>query len=235
MTIQENVDSTPKKVMIVEDHILFREGLLSLFQKTPDFEVIGEASSVQEGIENARSFHPDIILMDFTLPDGTGLDATEAILKEMPECKIVFLTVHEADEKVFAAIRAGAKGFLPKNVAGSNLISSLRALEKNEVAITRMTASRIVEEFSRTSFQSTNHEEIYIKLSPRELDVLCELQSGATNSEIAQRLYISENTVKHHVRNILGKLGVKNRREATLIAQKAGLSSKTLNKLKDGS
>lgn len=226
---EDNTSGTPKKVMVVDDHILFREGLISLFRSTPDFEIVGGVGSVQEGIEGALSLFPDIILMDFSLPDGTGLDATEAILKIMPECKIIFLTVHEADDKLFAAIRAGAKGYLPKNVAGSNLISSLRALDRDEVAITRKMTSRIVEEFSRSDLQSVATEEVFTKLSPRELDVLCELQPGATNHEIAQRLFLSENTVKHHVRNILSKLEVNNRREAGLIAYQAGLTSKYSN------
>ena len=191
MTNQDNTSGTPKKVMVVDDHILFREGLISLFRSTPDFVIVGEAGSVQEGIEGALSLFPDIILMDFTLPDGTGLDATEAILKIMPDCKIIFLTVHEADDKLFAAIRAGAKGYLPKNVAGSNLISSLRALDRDEIAITRKMTSRIVEEFSRSDLQSVATEEVFTKLSPRELDVLCELQPGVTNHEIAQRLFLS--------------------------------------------
>lgn len=229
MTNQDNTSGTPKKVMVVDDHILFREGLISLFRSTPDFVIVGEAGSVQEGIEGALSLFPDIILMDFTLPDGTGLDATEAILKIMPDCKIIFLTVHEADDKLFAAIRAGAKGYLPKNVAGSNLISSLRALDRDEIAITRKMTSRIVEEFSRSDLQSVATEEVFTKLSPRELDVLCELQPGVTNHEIAQRLFLSENTVKHHVRNILSKLEVDNRREAGLIAHQAGLTSRYSN------
>lgn len=225
MRDQEKAEVAPKRIMIVDDHILFREGLISLFRSTPDYQIVGEAGSVQEGIENAHLLHPDIILMDFSLPDGTGLDATESILKEIPDCKIIFLTVHEADEKLFAALRAGAKGYLPKNVASSSLISSLRALERDEVAITRKMASRLVNEFSRTNLQDTMTEEIFTKLSPREMDVLRELHSGNTNLEIAGRLFLSENTVKHHVRNILDKLGVKNRREAGLIAHQAGLIS----------
>ena len=217
MTNQDNTSGTPKKVMVVDDHILFREGLISLFRSTPDFVIVGEAGSVQEGIEGALSLFPDIILMDFT------------ILKIMPDCKIIFLTVHEADDKLFAAIRAGAKGYLPKNVAGSNLISSLRALDRDEIAITRKMTSRIVEEFSRSDLQSVATEEVFTKLSPRELDVLCELQPGVTNHEIAQRLFLSENTVKHHVRNILSKLEVDNRREAGLIAHQAGLTSRYSN------
>lgn len=226
MTDQSNTNGNPKRVIVVDDHILFREGLISLFRSASDFKVVGEAGSVQEGIERAREFQPDVVLMDFSLPDGTGLDATRAILEEIPNCKIIFLTVHEADDKLFAAIRAGAKGYLPKNVAGKNLISSLRALDRDEMALSRKMSSRIVEEFSHSSLQDTVNEEIYKKLSPRELDVLCELEFGTSNHEIAQRLFLSENTVKHHVRNILSKLGVKNRREASLIAQQAGLKSK---------
>ena len=231
----QNVDGGPKRLIVVDDHILFREGLISLFRSAPDFKVVGEAGSVHEGIEKARALQPDIVLMDFSLPDGTGLEATKAILKELPECNIVFLTVHETDEKLFAAIRAGAMGYLPKNVAGTNLVTKLRGLDLKEMALTRKMASRIVDEFSRSNPRSAVHEEIYIKLSPREVDVLGELESGATNFEIAQRLFLSENTVKHHVRSILNKLGVKNRREARVIAHRAGLTSKDSNKQNDKS
>ena len=126
-----------------------------------------------------------------------------------------------------AAIRAGAKGYLPKKVASSSLISSLRALERDEVAITRQMTSRIVDEFSHTVEQSVINEEVVSKLSKREMDVLAELPSGDSNLEIAQRLFLSENTVKHHMRNILNKLGVKNRREASIIAQQAGLGKRS--------
>jgi DNA-binding NarL/FixJ family response regulator len=227
MTDLGNRNGAPKKVMVIDDHILFREGLISLFRSTPDYQIVGEAGSVQEGIEKASSLRPDIILMDFSLPDGTGLDATEVILEEIPDCKIVFLTVHEADDKLFAAFRAGAKGYLPKNVAGKNLLSSLRALERDEVALSRKMTSRIVEEFSQSDTKTTGSEDIFVKLTARELDVLGELQSGATNYEIAQRLFISENTVKHHVQNILKKLEVENRRQAIQVARQAGLKDKS--------
>jgi two-component system nitrate/nitrite response regulator NarL len=227
MTDLANGTDTPKKVMVIDDHILFREGLISLFRSTPDFQIVGEAGSVYEGIENARSLRPDIILMDFSLPDGTGLDATKAILKETPDCKIVFLTVHETDDKLFAAIRAGAKGYLPKNVAGQNLLASLRALERDELAFSRKMTSRIIEEFSQTDLKSAVSEEILVKLTTRELEVLGELSTGASNLEIAQRLFLSENTVKHHVQSILDKLGVENRRQAGQLARQAGLKSES--------
>jgi DNA-binding NarL/FixJ family response regulator len=217
---------TVKKILIIEDHILFRDGLISLFESTDEFDVVGDAETVFEGVEKARSLKPDIILMDFSLPDGTGLDATKIILSEMPKCKIVFLTVYEADEKLFSAIRAGAKGFLPKNVARSDLISSLHALDRDEIAISRKMASHIVDEFSHSNLQSSSHDELLSRLTPREMDVLGELQGGLSNQEISKQLFISENTVKHHIRNILNKLEVENRREAGLIARQAGLKSK---------
>ena len=226
MTDLDRGAGVPKKVLVIEDHLLFRDGLTSLFRTTPDFKIVGEAGSIHEGINKACLVHPDIILMDYSLPDGTGLEATKAILAEIPDCKIVFLTVHEADEKLFAAIRAGAKGYLPKNLAGKNLISSLRALARDEFAISRKLSSRIVDEFSRSNFQNSLNEKILGQLSPREHDVLCELQTGISNNEIARRLFISENTVKHHVQNIYKKLGVETRRQASQVARRAGLKSK---------
>jgi DNA-binding NarL/FixJ family response regulator len=215
-----------KKVLVIDDHVLFREGLISLFRSTSGFEVVEGAGSVHEGIEKARLHHPDIILMDFSLPDGTGLDATEVILTEMPECKIVFLTVYEADEKLFAAIRAGAKGYIPKNIAGSDLISSLHALERGELAISRKLTGHIIEEFSHSAPQTAQNVELLSKLSPREMQVLAEMQKGLSNREIAERLFISENTVKHHIRNILSKLEVENRHEASQLARQAGTRGK---------
>jgi len=229
MPKKDNFNAQPKKVMVVDDHYLFREGLISLFRSAPDFVVVGDAGNVQEGIENAHSLKPDIILMDFSLPDGTGLDATKEILEDLPDCKIIFLTVHETDDKLFAAIRAGAQGYLPKNVASSSLITSLRSLDQGEMAISRKMTSRIVKEFSHSNLQSTMTEQLITKLSPRELDVLSELEPGVSNSQIAERLVISENTVKHHIRNILNKLEVNNRREASVIAHQAGLQSRYSN------
>lgn len=206
-----------KKLMIVDDHVLFREGLASLFHSTPDFDVVGSAGSVYEAIQKAHELRPEIILMDYAMPDGTGTDATRAILSDLPECKIIFLTMYETDDKMFEALRAGAKGFLPKNTPSPDLAASLRALSHGEIALSRKLVSRVVEEFSRTHKPEPDAK-VISRLSVRELDVLRELENGASNQEIAQRLFLSENTVKHHIRSILEKLQVSNRREAGLIA-----------------
>lgn len=224
-----------KRILLIDDQILFREGLESLFRFTPDFEMVGTSGSVYEGIEQAFLLRPDIILMDFSLPDGTGLDATRAILAQLPDCKIVFLTVYEEDESLFAALRLGAKGYMLKNVNSSDLLSSLRALDKGEKAISRKMMSTVLDEFSRTSSPELVHNNLLTKLSTRELDVLREIESGATNLEIAERLFLSENTVKHHVRNIFEKLGVENRRQAALIARQNGLFSRYSNLATDKS
>jgi DNA-binding NarL/FixJ family response regulator len=215
-----------KKVLVIDDQILFREGLVSLLSSTQDFEMVGCAGTVHEGCEQAILFKPDIILMDFSLPDGTGLDATRLILAHLPQCKIVFLTVHESDENLFAALRLGAKGYMLKNIGSKELLSSLRALDRGEEAVSRKMVSKIVEEFARTPGSGTEDEKLLENLSPREIDVLREIENGATNLEIAQRLFLSVNTVKHHIRNVFSKLGMKNRRQVASFARRNGLVSK---------
>lgn len=208
-------------ILVIDDHVLFRDGLISLFQSTSDFRVVDQAGTVSEGVEKAFHHRPDIILMDFSLPDGTGLDATRIILDEMPECKIVFLTVFETDENLLKAIRLGAKGYMLKNISSSSLLASLRALAKGEIAMSRKMMSRVVE-FSRGT-PAPPADDLLAKLSPRELDILAALQDGASNTQIASRLYLSENTVKHHIHSILEKLGVENRRQAGVLAKQLGL------------
>ncbi len=212
-------------VLVIDDHIMFREGLVSLFKNTTDFLVLAQAGSVKDGIEKALQHRPEIILMDFSLPDGTGLDATKSILEELPDCKIIFLKICEADENILAAIRLGARGYTLKNVSSSALLASLRALDQGEMAMSRKMMSKALEN-SRSMLPSPTS--LLNKLSSREIDILIELQNNASNSQIAQNLYISENTVKHHIHNILDKLGVNNRHEASIIANQMTLKrSKT--------
>lgn len=213
------------KILIVDDHVLFREGLVSLLKAQPGINVVGEAGCVHEAIAMARELNPDLILMDFGLPDGTGLDATQAILADQPEINIVFLTVHEQDARLFAAIRSGAKGYLLKNVPVSRLLTYLRGVECGEAAISGAMASRILDEFARLGSARASGQAEVGELTSREIVILKELATGATNREIASRLFISENTVKNHVGNILTKLNLRNRREAASFAQRHGLTN----------
>ena len=203
------------RILLVEDHILFQESLGRLLDGQPDMSVVGGATSVVEAVINARKLKPDVILMDFTLPDGTGVEATQKILAEQPSIKIVFLTVHEEDEMIFDAIRHGAVGYLPKNVTSSHLLSYLRGLERGEVAIQPEYTARILKEFAHLAPRDDLHAEAASRLTARQREILRELKTGATNRQIAARLVISEQTVKNHVSRVLKKLNIKSRHELT--------------------
>ncbi|MFN8456774.1 MAG: response regulator transcription factor [Anaerolineae bacterium] len=211
------------RILLVDDHVLFREGLAGLLNSQVGFNVAGQAGSVHEAIVAARTLQPDLVLMDFGLPDGTGLDATRVILAERPETKLVFLTVHEEDDRLFAAIRSGAKGYLLKNVPVAKLLTFLQGVEQGEAAISPVMASRILEEFSRLEPRRGRERTDTGELTSRELEVLRELAQGVSNREIADHLVIAENTVKNHVRNILAKLNLRNRREAANFARQQEL------------
>jgi two-component system NarL family response regulator len=211
------------KVLVVDDHALFRAGLISLFNSQPDFKVIGEAGNIREAIDQARALEPDLILMDLGLPDGSGIEAMDKILEMKPETKIVFLTIHESDEMAFTAIRHGAKGFLIKNIPVAKLLAALRALDRGELAISRVMLSYFLQEGLRLERKRLPGQSSGDGLTMREFEVLTELSTGVSNQEIARRLYITENTVKAHVHNILDKLKLNNRREAANFARRHSL------------
>jgi DNA-binding NarL/FixJ family response regulator len=213
------------RLVIVDDHALFREGLASIIRLEPDIEVSGLAGSVQEAVDIVRTLKPDIVLMDFTLPDGTGADATRMVLKEDPDCKIIFLTMSEEDENLFAAIRSGAKGYLLKNMSPSKLVATIRSVQQGESALSRTMTLRLMEELSRTKEPETLGDASLVKLTRREMDVLREIAKGLTNQEIAKQLYLSENTVKYHVHSILEKLGLPSRRAAAIFAKEHGIKA----------
>ena len=138
------------KTIIVDDHVLFREGLASIISSEPDIEIAGLAGTVQEAVEMARAKKPEVILMDFSLPDGTGPEATRMILDDQPDCKVIFLTMSEEDEDLFAAIRSGASGYLLKNMRPQKLVAALRSVYRGESALSRSMTMRLMKEFSRT-------------------------------------------------------------------------------------
>ena len=208
----------PIRLLLVDDHVLFRDGLIGLLNAQADMTVVGGASTIREGIALARDLKPEVVLMDMSLPDGSGVEATQAILAEHPEAKVIFLTVHEEDEALFAAIRAGALGYLFKNVRTAELLKSLRGVVRGEAGISRAIARRILAEFSRTPPPPAETAEA-AELTARELEIIRELAQGATNHDIAAKLVISENTVKNHVHNVLAKLHLRSRREIASYAR----------------
>jgi len=211
------------RIVIVDDHALFSEGLASILRLEPDIEISGLAGSVEQAVKLVHTLKPDIVLMDFSLPDGTGAEATQKILREHPECKIVFLTMSERDENLFAAIRSGAKGYLLKNMSPSKLVSAIRSVQQGESALSRSMTLRVMEELSRTRESDRSVDSALGGLTTREMDVLRELVTGKTNREIALSLFISENTVKYHMHSILDKLNLPDRRAAIKFAQEHGL------------
>jgi DNA-binding NarL/FixJ family response regulator len=211
------------KILIVDDHILFREGLAAILQNETDIEIAGLAGSVQEAVETMRAVKPDIILMDFSLPDGTGADATRQILREYPNCKVVFLTISPDDENLFAAIRSGAKGYLLKDMRPAKLIAALRSVIQGESAISRAMTLHLMEELSRTQTNYQPADPALDILTQREKEVLQMVATGGTNQEIANRLFISENTVKYHIHSILSKLNVPDRIAAVRFGRQHGL------------
>lgn len=211
------------RIMIVDDHNLFREGLAAIIRQEPDIEVVGMVGTVQEAVEAVRQLKPDIVLMDFILPDGTGADATRQIVQDDPDCKIVFMTMSDKDEDLLAAIRSGAVGYLMKNISPSKLVAALRSVQKGESALSRSMTLRLMKEFSQTQAPEPSLDPALGKLTPREKDVLAELATGKSNLEIAHQLFISENTVKYHVHSILDKLNLPDRKEAARFARQHGL------------
>lgn len=211
------------KLLIVDDHVLFREGLASIIRSERDIEILGLVGSVKDAVEMAGRTKPDIVLMDFNLPDGTGADATRAILDIHPKCGIVFLTMSEKDDNLLSAIRSGAKGYLLKDMHPTKLVNALRAVQKGESAVSRAMTLRLMQELSQPGKFEKAAGTPSPTLTRRELDVLNAIAKGMSNQEIANQFFLSENTVKYHVHSILDKLQLKDRREAAAYARERGI------------
>jgi DNA-binding NarL/FixJ family response regulator len=211
------------RILLVDDHILMREGLAELLNKQPDMEVVGEAGDAAEALRLAVALEPELVLMDVGLTGASGIDAARGILATRPDANIVFLTMHDEDDLLFAGIRSGAKGYLLKSLPSARLLAYLRGIRDGEAAITPQMASRILAEFARGAPQSAPAVEAPVELTGREIEVLHELAMGADNRQIAELFVLSEGTVKNHVSSILGKLHLRNRREAAAYAQRHGI------------
>jgi DNA-binding NarL/FixJ family response regulator len=211
------------RVLLADDHSLFREGLAGILRAQPDFEVIGEAADGLEAVVKARDLRPDLIVMDVCMPDCDGVEATQKIRRELDEVVIVMLTVRDEDEKLFEAIKSGAQGYLLKNIRSRELLNLLRGAVRGEAAITPALGARMLEEFRRLSQRDIPPTDEAVYLTQREQDVLVLAAQGATDKEISEELSVSIHTVKSHMRNILAKLHLSHRHEAALYALREGL------------
>ncbi|KAA3643852.1 MAG: DNA-binding response regulator [Chloroflexi bacterium] len=213
----------PARVLLADDHILFREGLAGIIAEQPDMEVVGEANDGLEAIVKSQELEPDLILMDVQMPTCDGIEATLRIKNEMPGVTIVMLTVRDDDEKLFQALKYGAQGYLLKNIRSREMLQMLRGALEGEAALSPELAGRLLEEFRRLSKQTFADIEVDLEtLTDREQEVLQLVVSKHSDKDIAENLRISLHTVKSHIRNILAKLQVNNRREAARMARQKG-------------
>jgi DNA-binding NarL/FixJ family response regulator len=214
---------TRYRVLLADDHALFREGLAGIINAQPDMEVVGEANDGLEAFVKAQELKPDLILMDVQMPGMDGLEATRQIKQVLPGTTIVMLTVRDDDEKLFHALKNGAQGYLLKDIRSQEMLEMLRGALRGEAALSSSLAGRMLSEFRRLSKGGVTDKEDDSGLTEREQQVLLQASQGATDKEIAIALNISLNTVKTHIRNILAKLHVRTRREAAQVAKGRGL------------
>jgi DNA-binding NarL/FixJ family response regulator len=207
------------KVLIADDHAVLRHGLRLILQEDPGLTVVGEAANGTEAVAQALSLTPDVMLMDVEMPDMSGIEATRRIRAACPETHILILTVSDRNKDLLAAFKAGARGYLLKNMEGKEVLTAIHRVAAGEVILPPHLAARLMEGLAEPA-QKTE------ELTGRELDVLQYIAQGLGNKEIATALNISENTVKTHVRHILAKLNLRSRAEAAAYAVRAGLAGK---------
>jgi DNA-binding NarL/FixJ family response regulator len=213
--------SEPIRVLIVDDHPVYRDGLRALIQRSPDLALAGEASTGAEAVTLASSRRPDVILMDLRMPEMSGIDATRRILEDQPEGRILVLTMSEDDDSLFAAMRAGARGYIPKDADSEELVRAIRAAAFGEVIFGASIASRLMGFFAAP--RSGPDRDPFPELTDRENEVLELIAQGRSNADIARELSISDKTVRNHTATVFAKLRVADRAQAIVRAREAGL------------
>lgn len=212
------------RILVVDDHPMFRNGLHALLDSLPQMKWIGEASDGQAAIEMALRLQPDVILMDIQLPEMNGIDATRQILHDSPHIGVLIVTMYEDDDMVFAAMQAGARGYLLKGADQDEIIRAMQAVSEGQAIFSPGIAQRLVNYFSKSrsaAFPSL----VFPELTEREREILDLIAAGFNNTDIAERLVLSNKTVRNHVSNVLSKLQVSDRAHAIVRAREAGLGA----------
>jgi DNA-binding NarL/FixJ family response regulator len=208
------------RVLVVDDQALFREALVTLLGARPEVEVVGEAGDGQQALERAAALAPDVVLMDLHMPVLDGIATTRRLRVEQPGVRVLALTTFDEDEDVFAALRAGALGYLLKDVSSDRLVEAVLAAARGESVLQPSVAAKVVARFAQLDDAPRSRPQpLVVPLTDRELDVLRLLADGCSNREIATALFLAEGTVKNHVTNVLGKLGARDRTQAALRAR----------------
>jgi two-component system, NarL family, response regulator LiaR len=213
--------SHPIRLLIVDDHAIIRAGLQALLQGVPDMEVVGEATNGREAVDLAGKLNPDVILMDLVLPEMDGIEAIRKIVSNQPKARILVLTTFSGEDKVFPAIKAGAMGYQLKDSSPQELVEAIREVNRGQASLHPLIARKVLDEVLNPPDQPPSRE----PLTQREIEVLRLIAAGLENREIAERLVLSEATVRTHVSNILGKLHLASRTQAALYALREGLAS----------
>ena len=214
----------PIRILIVDDQALFREGLNTILSVREEFQVVGEAANGEEALRLAVQLKPHVILMDLRMPVMDGVRATQLIASQAPDCKVIVLTTFDDDESIFDGLRAGAVGYLLKDVASEKLFEAVKASARGEYFLLPSVTAKVMAEFSRLSQARPKVDEQLIEaLSGREVEILNLIAQGDSNKQIADKLFIAEGTVKNHVTNILSKLGVKDRAQAVIRSKNLGI------------
>ncbi len=219
MATRSTSDAAPIRVLIVDDHGVVREGLRAYLELEPDIQVIGEARDGQEAVRRASELQPDVVLMDLVMPNMGGVDATTRIKEQQPHVHVIVLTSFLEDDQVVPAIKAGATSYLLKDVAASDLARAIRAARAGQAQLHPEVARRLMQQVT-----APRKPDAGAQLTEREREVLRLLADGRSNKEIARALVVSERTVKGHVSNILGKLGLQDRTQAALYAVRHGFA-----------
>jgi DNA-binding NarL/FixJ family response regulator len=212
------------RVILADDHTVFRQGLKSLLSLEEDIKVVSEAANGKEAIDYAKQMHPDIIIMDINMPILNGLEATKKIKEELPKTKIIILTSQGDDKSIFNLIEAGAEGYLLKDVAAENLVSAIRDVQQGKSILHPEVTQKLLTRFVKKDDPSKSKPQDL--LTDREVEVLKALAKGYTNQQIAEELYISQRTVQNHLHNIYNKLGINGRTEAVIYAIQEGIITK---------
>jgi DNA-binding NarL/FixJ family response regulator len=212
-------------IVIADDQALFREGLRTLLSTRSDMEVVGEAANGDEAVALVEALRPNVVLMDLRMPKVDGVQATARIRERWPEIPVLVLTTFDDDANLFGALKAGAAGYLLKDVSSETLISAIQAAARGEAFLQSTVTGRVVAAFARLMESGgPNAEALVLPLSPREREIVSLLGSGASNKEIAHRLNLAEGTVKNHVTNILAKLDARDRTQAAIRARQLGIA-----------
>src|SRR5438067_615733 len=211
------------RVLIVDDHALFRRGLQMVLASEPDIEVVGEASDGAEAVEKAKALKPNVVLMDVRMPKRSGIEAAGDIRDQLPDSKILMLTMSDEEADLYEAIKAGASGYLLKEISIEEVPDAIRSVWSGQSRISPSMASKLLSEFAAMSQRTGDSKQVAAKLTEREMQVLRLVAQGLNNKDIAEKLFISENTVKNHIRNILDKLHLHSRMEAVVYAVKEKL------------